>query len=86
MGKKYKVLFVESVFDDLSGIPSKIGNNILDQIELLEIFPQLGMKTNRKSFKGYQLIIDNYRILYKINKQKKYIKSHLIKHGRMDFQ
>lgn len=87
MEKKYNILFAEKVFDDLNGIPSsKIAGNILDKIEYLEIFPELGMKIIKKTFKGYQLIIDEYRVLYKINKQSKYIRIYSIRHGRMDFQ
>jgi mRNA-degrading endonuclease RelE of RelBE toxin-antitoxin system len=46
--KKYNILFVDDVFDELEDIPSKTGNVILDKIELLERFPKIGLEVEKK--------------------------------------
>jgi len=86
MEKKYNVFFADKVFEDLADIPSKIGNAILDNIEILERFPRIGLEIDRKNWKGYQLVTHGYRVLYKIDEKKKIVKIYHIRHGKMDFQ
>jgi mRNA-degrading endonuclease RelE of RelBE toxin-antitoxin system len=86
MEKRYDIDFADSVYNDLRNIPSRIGDSILDQIEHLERFPEMGWEINRESWKGYQLVVEGYRILYKINKEKKLVKIYHIRHGKRNFQ
>jgi len=86
MDKRYDIHFADSVYDDLRDIPSQIGDSILDQIENLESFPEMGLEINRKSWNGYQLVVEGYRILYKIDKEKQLVEIYHIKHGKRNFQ
>jgi mRNA-degrading endonuclease RelE of RelBE toxin-antitoxin system len=86
MEKRYNVFFADEVFEDLADIPSKIGDAILDNIEILERFPRIGLEIDRKSWKGFQLVTHGYRVLYKIDEKKKLVKIYHIRHGKMDFQ
>ncbi|MCP4134425.1 MAG: type II toxin-antitoxin system RelE/ParE family toxin [bacterium] len=86
MDKKYNVILAESFFQDLENIPPITTNEILDKIELLGIFPQLGIKLSIKNWIGYyQLVVKNYRILYTINKEKKLVTVYFARHGKMNF-
>lgn len=86
MDKIYNILFADDVFDELGDIPSKTGDAILDKIELLERFPRIGLETEKKSWKGFQLVVKGYRVLYKIDEKKKVVKIYHLRHGKMDFQ
>jgi mRNA-degrading endonuclease RelE of RelBE toxin-antitoxin system len=85
MDKKYDVDFAEDVFLDLEDIPGKVGDEIHEKIENLQQFPEMGLKINRESWKGYQLVVAGYRILYKIDEEKKLVKIYHIRHGKRNF-
>jgi addiction module RelE/StbE family toxin len=87
MEKTYKVLLTDIALKNLEPLPSKQITKILDKIELLESFPEMGTSIQKQKWQGYrQLIVDWYRVVYKINETKKLITIHLIQHGRMDFE
>ncbi len=85
MEKTYKVLFASSVFHDFETIPVKFLGRIIEKVELLEVFPELGVACRDEKWIGYrQLIIDFYKILYTIDDSKKLITVHFAKHGKMN--
>lgn len=87
MEKLYEVLISDIALEHLEDIPSKYISKILDTIELLESFPELGFEVQSLNWSGYrQLIIEWYRVVYKVESEKKLIVIHLVKHGRMNFQ
>lgn len=85
MEKRYKVLFADSVLCDFKSISSKYLERIIEKVELLESFPELGVVCRGNKWEGYrQLIVDFYRILYKVDHEKKIIHILYAKHGKMD--
>jgi len=87
MEKKYKILFANSVFLDFETIPSRFLKQIIEKIELLEVFPELGVACESPKWKGYrQLIIDFYNVMYTVDKSKNLVTIHFTIHGKMDSQ
>jgi mRNA-degrading endonuclease RelE of RelBE toxin-antitoxin system len=86
MEKRYNIDFADDVYHDLAEIPAKVGNAILDNIEILERFPRIGLEIDRQSWKGYQLVTYGCRVLYKIDEKNKLVKVYHIRHGKRDFQ
>jgi hypothetical protein len=62
MEKKYNIDFADGVYNDLAEIPAKVGSAILDNIEVLERFPRIGLEIDRKSWKAYQLATQIFRM------------------------
>ncbi len=59
MEKSHKVLITDVVLKNLESFPSKHITKILDTIELLESFPELGFPVQSPNWQGYrQLIVD----------------------------
>jgi mRNA-degrading endonuclease RelE of RelBE toxin-antitoxin system len=73
MEKTYKVLLTDIALKNLEPLPSKQITKILDKIELLESFPEMGTSIQKQKWQGYrQLIVDWYRVVYKTNDEKTY--------------
>jgi len=62
MEKKYNIDFADGVYNDLAEIPAKVGSAILDNIEVLERFPRIGLEIDRKSWKANQLATQIFRM------------------------
>ena len=86
MDKQYRIIFSDQIYKDLLDIPSKISNEILDTIQHLEVFPEMGIKIQSKFWSGHQIFIKNYRVLYKIIDDKKLIRVYHIRHGKRYFK
>ena len=87
MEKKYNVDLADSLFKDFETIPSKSLAQILGKIELLENFPEMGSVCLSPKWEGYrQLVIEQYTVLYKVEKAKKLVVIYFAKHGRMNFR
>ncbi len=87
MEKTYKILLTDIALGNLEPLPAKHTDKILDKTELLESFPEMGTSIQKPNWQGYrQLIVDWYRVVYKIDEKKKLITIHLIQHGKMDFR
>ncbi|MFW5862660.1 MAG: type II toxin-antitoxin system RelE family toxin [Spirochaetota bacterium] len=86
MEKTHKVLITDIALGNLESFPSNHINRILNSIELLESFPEMGTKILKTEWQGYrQLIVDWYRIMYKIDDTNKIVFIHFIKHCKMNF-
>jgi mRNA-degrading endonuclease RelE of RelBE toxin-antitoxin system len=82
---KYKIIYTEQIFDDLESIPSKPALTIIDQIDRLEHFPEMGSTVQSKKWKGYRhLIIKDHIVFYIVNHKNKIVVIKFIKHGRMN--
>ena len=88
MEKIYKLILADSVFYDLESIPSRLITEILHKVYLLETFPELGFAvTDKEKWIGFrELIANEYKVLYTVDKQRKIVLVHFIKHGKMNFQ
>jgi mRNA-degrading endonuclease RelE of RelBE toxin-antitoxin system len=73
MNKPYKILYVEKVFNEFSEIPSKISIEILRGIQHLSSFPLMGKLLESNYWKGYQIVIEGYRVFYTVNHEKKFL-------------
>ena len=85
MNEQFKILFSDKVFSDLQDIPSKVSGRILGKIEFLKTFPFIGKATESGFWHGFQLIVEDYRILYTINETNKTVNIYHIRHGKRYF-
>ena len=80
--KIYEIVFKKSAAKELQGLPHKIQQKILDAVQLLSFNPYTELLQIKK-MKGveslYRLRIQNYRVIYLIEKQ--IIKVTIIKIG-----
>ena len=87
MDELYKIFISEPALMYLESLPPVHVGKILDSIRLLETFPEMGFHVQSPNWSEFrQLIVDWYRIVYKIEKEKKLVTIHLVKHGKMNFQ
>jgi mRNA-degrading endonuclease RelE of RelBE toxin-antitoxin system len=85
MEKKYKLLLTDTALVNLESIPDHYIIIILERIELLEKFPELGPVIDHSKWKGYrQLLVDYYWVIYSIDQKQNIVNVLFIKHGRMD--
>ena len=71
----YKISYVESIFDQLSSIPSNIRKTIVRAIdERLATNPYSVGKQLKSELAGcYRLRVGDYRIIYQINKKDSHV-------------
>ena len=87
MEKTYKIFLTDTALKNLEPLPDKHIKKILDSIGHLEVFPEMGYSIQKPTWKEYrQLIIDQYRVIYRINDEKHKIYIHIIQHGNMNFK
>jgi len=83
--KTFTVIYSEGFFDDLENIPAKNALSILDGIDRLECFPEMGKETINPKWKGYRyLIIKDFVIFYTIDFIRKTVNVEFAKHGKME--
>ena len=86
MEKLYKIFLTDTALKNLEDLSSADITTILDTLKLLEAFPKIGSAIEKPKWLGYrQIIVNWYRIVYKIDEKKKLITVHLVKHGKMNF-
>jgi plasmid stabilization system protein ParE len=82
---EYKVIYADQIFDDLENIPAKPALAIIDQIDHLELFPEMGSSVQSEKWKGYRhLIVKDHVVFYIVNHKRKTVDIKFIKHGRMN--
>lgn len=83
--KNFTVLYSDGFLDDLENVPAKIALSILDGIDRLEFFPEMGKETGNAKWSGYRyLIIKEFVIFYTIDFKLKTINVEFAKHGKMN--
>jgi mRNA interferase RelE/StbE len=66
-----KVIFPEPVIDDLSAIPARFGQQILDRLPILEEHPRAGSRIPLKGLEQFRwLIVGDYRVIYDLDEKK----------------
>lgn len=72
MNKKYDVSFKKSALKELQGLPAKVQQKILDAVQLLALNPYTELLQIKK-LKGadslFRFRIQDYRVIYEIQKQ-----------------
>ena len=80
--KAYQVVFKKSAAKELQGLPQKIQQKIIDAVQLLSLNPYtelLQIKKMKGAESLYRIRIQDYRVIYLIEKQ--IIKVTIIKIG-----
>ena len=81
----FTVLYSDGFFDDLKSVSAKNALSILDGIDRLERFPEMGKETRNPKWSGFRyLIIKEFVIFYTIDFKLKTVNVEFAKHGKMD--
>jgi mRNA-degrading endonuclease RelE of RelBE toxin-antitoxin system len=87
MDELYKIFISEPALVNLESLPPAHVDKILNALRLLETFPEMGFHIQSPNWPEFrQLIIDWYRVVYKLEKEKNLVTIYLVKHGKMNFK
>jgi mRNA interferase RelE/StbE len=80
----YRVKFLDSALRDISALDKTTAKRILNRLQwLAENFDKLGRGALRGDFSDYyKFRVGDYRILYKVLEDEKFIQIHVIGHRR----
>jgi plasmid stabilization system protein ParE len=84
VGTKYEITYTDQIFEDFADIPVKPALVIIDRIDHLKVFPEMGTPVQDPRWKGYRyLVVKNHVVFYVVNLKRKTVNIQFIKHGRM---